>query len=79
MREMANASEFSILALKIHLQTKYCPAVQTHSSWKKKLLLTVVGLVVVGGMKGKLKHNLYPVWPSPQTVVLEGFPEDTIF
>ena len=50
MREMANTSEFSILALKTHLQTKYCPAVQTHSSWKKKLLSTVVGLVAAGGM-----------------------------
>lgn len=50
MLEMANAGAFSILALKSHLQTKYCPAVQTHSSRKKKLLSMMVGLVAVGGM-----------------------------
>lgn len=50
MLETADTGGFSILALKSHLQTEYCPAVQTHSSRKKKLLSTVVGLVAAGGM-----------------------------
>ena len=50
MLETADTGGFSILALKSHLQTEYCPAVQTHSSRKKKLLSAVVGLVTTGGM-----------------------------
>jgi len=50
MLEMADTGGFSVLALKCHLWTEYCPAVQTCSSRKKKLLSTVVGLVAAGGM-----------------------------
>ena len=50
MLETADTGGFSILALKSHLQTEYCPAVQTNSSRKKKLLSAVVGLVTTGGM-----------------------------